>query len=143
MIEILYNEWHKRSGASVYPDVIPCLNYLLMKGKNLGIIAQTILNEEDFRKERLRKEGLEYYFSIVITTASIGFEKPDVRLYKKAIELTSYKPNEIMIIGDNYDLDVKVPLSLGVKAILLDRKGETKYDCPKINSLLEIDKFIK
>jgi len=48
-----------------------------------------------------------------------------------------------MIIGDNYDLDIRVPLSLGMKAVLLDRKGESKYDCPKINSLIEIDKFIK
>jgi HAD superfamily hydrolase (TIGR01549 family) len=143
MIEILYNEWHKRSGASLYPDAIPCLNYLVMKEKNLGIITQSILSEEDFRKERLRKEGIEHYFSVVITTASIGYEKPDIRLYKKAIEMASCKPDEIMIIGDNYDLDIKVPLSLGMKAVLLDRKGESKYDCPKINSLIEIDKFIK
>ena len=42
-----------------------------------------------------------------------------VEFYKRALEIVGKKPSDCLMIGDNYDVDVLVPQSLGIKAIWL------------------------
>jgi len=136
-------EWHDRAGITVYPDTVPCLEGLRQRGLPIGVITQTLRTEEEFRRLHLSREGIEHYFSVIVTTESLGYDKPDVHLYRKAAELTGYAPREIMHVGDSYELDVRGARSAGMRAVLLDRRGDaSRRDCETISSLLQLPQLV-
>ena len=133
------SEWHDRAGITVYPYTIPCLEALKRQGLHLGIITQNLLTTEEVRRLHLAREGIEHYFSVIVSTESAGFDKPDKRLYLKAAEIAGYSPEEIMHVGDSYELDVVGARSAGMRAVLLDRSGKLPSgDCETIKSLLAL-----
>jgi HAD superfamily hydrolase (TIGR01549 family) len=139
----IISEWHERAGFVLHPDALPCLEALRGHGLPMGIITQTLLKENEFRRLHLSSEGIEHYFDLVLTTESIGYDKPDKRLYLKAIDLAVHAPQEIMHVGDSYELDVKGAESAGMRAVLLIRDGRaTQYDCETIGSLIQLKEII-
>ena len=88
-------------------------------------------------------EGIEHYFNPVLTTESVGYDKPDKRLYLKAIDLASHEPQEIMHVGDNYELDVKGAGSTGMRTVLIIREGKAaSHDCTTSRSLTQLQKML-
>lgn len=75
------SEWHQRAGFVLHPDTLPCLEALRRHGLPMGIITQPLLKENDFRRLHLKSEGIEGYFDLVLTSESIGYDKPDRWLY--------------------------------------------------------------
>jgi len=139
----IVSEWHDRAGFVLYADTLPCLEALRQQGMPMGVITQTLWKEDEFRRLHLRREGIERYFSLVLTTESVGYDKHDRRLYTKAIELAGHAPQEIMHVGDSYELDVKSAESAGLRAVLLIRDGKVvPYDCTIIRSLAELQEML-
>ena len=129
-------EWHDRAGITVYPDTIPCLEALKRRGLHLGVVTQNLRTTEEVKRLHLAREGIEQYFSVVISSESAGYDKPDKRLYLKAAEMAGYSPQEIMHVGDSYELDVVGARSAGMRGVLIDRSGRSpSYDCETIKSL--------
>lgn len=88
------------------------------------------------KRLHLAREGIQQYFSVIISSESAGYDKPDKRLYLKAAEMAGYSPGEIMHVGDTYELDVVGARSAGVRAVLIDRSGKSpSHDCETIKSL--------
>ena len=83
----IVSEWHDRAEFVLHPDTLPCLEALRQRGIPMGVITQTLWKEDEFRRLHLRREGIERYFSLVLTTESVGYDKHDRQLYLKAIEL--------------------------------------------------------
>lgn len=139
----IVSEWHDRAGFVLHPDTLPCLEALRQHGLPMGVITQTLWKEDEFRHLHLRREGIEHYFNLVLTTESIGYDKPDKRLYLKAIDLAGHAPHEIMHVGDSYELDVKGAESAGLRAVLLIRGGKAiSYDCATIGSLTQLQEML-
>lgn len=139
----IVSEWHERAGFALHPDILPCLEALRQHGLPMGIITQTLWKEDEFRRLHLRREGIEHYFNLVLTTESMGYDKPDKRLYLKAIDLAGHAPQEIMHVGDSYELDVKGAESAGLRAVLLIRDGKAPpYDCETIGSLTKLQEMM-
>jgi len=137
------SEWHDRAEITLYPDTIPCLEVLKQLDLPIGIITQTLWTEEEFRRLHLRREGIERYFSLVITTESIGYDKPDTLLYAKSASLVGCAPSEVMHVGDSYELDVRGARSAGMRAVLIVRNRKpASYDCKIIESLLQLPQLI-
>lgn len=137
------SEWHDRAGITLYPDTIPCLEELKQLGLQMGVITQTLWTEEEFRRLHLKREGIEDYFDLVLTTESIGIDKPDTRLYLKAAYLAGRSPQEILHVGDSYELDVKGARSANMRAILIVRNERpTSHDCEAICSLHQLPQLI-
>ena len=134
--EKIDSEWHDRAGITIYPDTIPCLEALKRRGLHLGVITQNLRTAEEVKRLHLAREGIEQYFSVVISSESAGYDKPDKRLYLKATEKAGYSPEEIVHVGDSYELNVVGARTAGMRGVLLDRSGKSpSYDCETIISL--------
>lgn len=94
--EQIEREFYSRAGPSLYSDALPCLEELKRRNIPMRIITQNIDTTEEFKSHALGINGIGHYFSVVVTSGSAGFDKPDPRLYSLAAKLTRFKPAEIV-----------------------------------------------
>lgn len=111
----LIYEYHKiaRGYARLYPGVIETLTRLKEK-YTLSVASYT---QGCFTKFELKELGIDKYFSHFVYTSDIGFHKASPAFYEKCLEIVGKKTEDCVMIGDNYDVDVLVPQTLGMKAI--------------------------
>ena len=109
----------------VYPEAEECLREL-SKHYKIGIIA----NQNPGSRERLEKMGLLKYIDLVVASAEEGVAKPDLRIFRIALERAACKPEEAVMVGDRIDNDI-IPAKkkIGMKTVWI-RKGFGKYYVP-------------
>ncbi len=71
----------------------------------------------------LEEAGLSALLDTVVESAHVGLEKPDPRIYRLAAERLGLRAGEIVMVGDNFDRDVRAARSAGLRAIWL-RRGD-------------------
>ena len=126
LAEKIQSEWHVRVGFRLYPDTIPCLERLRKRGIPMGIITQNLDTDAEFRDHALRINAIGEYFSVVATSESIGYDKPDPRLFLGAAGRTGFSPESILHVGDKVELDVAGAEAAGMQAVLIATSGCTK-----------------
>ena len=101
----------------VYPDVISTLERLSLK-YNIGVIA----NQPSETQDRLEKDGLDRFFDICLLSEAEGLEKPDRKIFLRALEQADCRPEDAVMIGDRLDNDIFPAKEIGFKTIWL-RQG--------------------
>lgn len=59
----------------------------------------------------------------VIVSAEFGYEKPSPKIFEEAMRLVGLSGDCLVYCGDKYELDIKIPKSLGWRSYL---KGDLK-----------------
>ncbi len=94
--------WHSEDEVP-YADVYSVLSELRHRGYKLGIIA----NQNPGTEERLQNWGLRHFFDVIVTSAELGYAKPDKEIFEKAFEFAGCTPEESVMVGDRLDNDRK------------------------------------
>jgi putative hydrolase of the HAD superfamily len=129
--------WPYRVALKAYEDVKPTLTKLKQKGLQL-IVVSNVSSSRNLRSY-LTRLGLESYFDVLVGSGSVGYEKPNPEIFKLASKLSSTPFEKMMHVGDSYREDYLEAESVGIKAVLLDRKGIHKNKkCRKISQLTEL-----
>jgi len=122
-------------------DAIPTLETLQEGGFHLGLVSNAGDTRDVF--QLTEKFGLEPFFDFIITSAACGYRKPHPRIFELALAHWGYLPDEIAMVGDRLDADVRGAQPLGIYAIWITRRAK-KVDLPlitpdsTINTLNEI-----
>ncbi len=88
----------------------------------LGIIANQSLGTQ----ERIDNWGIGNYFDVVMASAEAGCAKPDLKIFKMALQKAKCEPNEAVMIGDRLDNDIVPAKKLGMKTVWV-RQGYAIY----------------
>lgn len=96
----------------VYPEAETCLRELHKRYK-IGIIA----NQVPGSRERLEKFGLLKYIDMVVASAEEGVSKPDLRIFRIALDRADCKAEETVMVGDRIDNDILPANRLGMTTI--------------------------
>lgn len=112
----------------LYPNVEKVLKRLSYKYK-LGIIANQVAGTQ----KRIDNWGIGKYFDVVITSAEIGYSKPDLKIFNIALERADCKPYEAVMIGDRIDNDIIPAKQLGMKTVWV-RQGFAKLQSVRYKS---------
>ena len=99
-------------GEVLYPEAKAVLKALSEKYK-LGIIA----NQPEGTEKRLIKYGIRPYFSLILSSAEEGIEKPDPQIFLRALDKAGCLPAEAVMIGDRPDNDILPAKALGMKTV--------------------------
>lgn len=102
-----------RGYLRLYPGVFDALSHL-SKEYTLSTASHT---QGSFSQLELRELNIEQFFSHFIYTSDVGLRKESVEFYERALEIVGKKPEDCLVVGDNYDVDVLVPQKLGIAAI--------------------------
>lgn len=123
-----------------FDDVSNTLKMLKDRGLTLGLISNV---GQDMQKT-FKELGLQPYLDYYVTSLEVGFDKPRPEIFQAALQKAKVNPEEVIYVGDQYELDIVGARGVGMKAILIDRKRWSTdiTDCPRIQSLAEIMKHI-
>ena len=53
----------------------------------------------------------------VVTSCSVGYRKPHLAIFQRAVALADCRPEECLFVGDNEQKDVEPALGMGMTAI--------------------------
>ena len=125
-----------RSAQRLFPDVPE----LLAAAERLGLPVALLTNSA-LAPTLVKLEALELVerFDVVVTTDTLGFGKPDPRVYVEACRLVGVQPREVVCVGDNLDWDVLGAETAGLRAVWLDREGRcTTHPVASVRGLGEL-----
>ena len=120
--------------SSVAPGVAKSLQRLRAAGLRLGVVS----NSDGRVEEALRAAGLREYFDVVIDSALVGVEKPDVRIFQAALDALGVAPEEALYVGDLYEVDVLGARAAGMQAVLLAAETADEVRCPTTQSIEDL-----
>ena len=116
---------HAEKRAKAYPHTISMLEQLKNSGYKLWIIS----NNWNFALEWVKHNTqILDYIDYPLFSFEIGIVKPDLRIYEKMIEISWYKPKEIIMIWDKEWDDVLPPRELWINSILYKNYEQLKKD---------------
>jgi putative hydrolase of the HAD superfamily len=107
----------------LFPHTIGCLNTLKKEGYKLHIITNGF-KEVQFVK--LEAAEILHYFSIIVCSEMVGFNKPDKRIFEYALREANAKASESVMIGDDPEVDVLGAQLSGLQAVLFDPSHKYK-----------------
>lgn len=90
------------------------LAYLQDRGYRL-FIASNGFTEVQSRK--IARAGMDGIFEAVFLSESIGVNKPSPLFFEKALSQAGLKPDEVIMIGDNYHTDILGAMGSGIAQI--------------------------
>jgi HAD superfamily hydrolase (TIGR01662 family) len=116
-------------------DVVPALQRLRASGRKLVVVS----NANGRMRAALERVGLGAHVDLVIDSHEEGVEKPDPRIFHRALERIGSRPETTVHVGDLFHTDVVGARAAGLRAVLLDI-GDLygDHDCERVRSLAEL-----
>jgi putative hydrolase of the HAD superfamily len=115
-----------------YPDVVPVFDILKQRGYRMGLISNW-----DSRLAKLCFDmGLDRYLDSVLSSASVGYIKPDPDMFGAACRRLNVAPDRAVHVGDQYFADIIGARVAGLHPVMIDRwEGGHWPDVPLIKDL--------
>jgi putative hydrolase of the HAD superfamily len=103
-----------------YADSAPALRAFREGGLRIVVCSNWDCSLPDV----LADAGLLHLVDEVVSSASAGFAKPDLRIFEAALVAARCEPGEAIHVGDSLEGDIGGALAAGVPAVLVDRVGD-------------------
>lgn len=130
-------EWQK---AVLYPGVEDTLHQLIASGYRLGIISN---GSGIAQRRKLEKTGIIDCFDDVIISGDYGMRKPDPKLFLLAASRMNVQPEESVMAGDIYSMDVIGAYRAGMHVIWVSRHGYQGAPIPALRSVTELPEALE
>lgn len=121
-----------------YPDTIRNLKKLKKRYKLCLVSNAFSLSFEKLEK----KYNLRNFFVVIVPSYRVGAIKPDPKILGIALKKLGSKKEEILMVGDRLEDDVRAAEKFGIKAVLMDRKGKHPDYPNRITSLEQLERFL-
>ncbi len=119
----------------LFDDVMPTLHRLRSAGIKTALISNADADVTNIAVHFAFADRM----NLLVTSALVGYEKPDPRTYRAALDPLGVDPARSIHIGDQAKSDVVGALGVGMQAALLDRyHRHREYDGLKVASLSEL-----
>lgn len=105
----------------LFPGTPEVLAYLEKKYK-LHIITNGFAEVQHIK---LKNCSLDRYFSEVVISEEVGYNKPDKRIFDTAVERALTRHEHALMIGDDWHADVEGASAAGIKSIYFNPKKKT------------------
>jgi HAD superfamily hydrolase (TIGR01549 family) len=88
---------------------------------------------------------LARFFRVVLDSAIERIEKPDARLFHKALKALAVQPANAWMVGDNFEADIRPAKELGMRVCWLappDQKAPSGAGVSQINRLPQLERVL-
>jgi putative hydrolase of the HAD superfamily len=98
---------------------------------------------EEAQQRKMTNANISQYFKTVTNSEAAGVKKPNPIIFNHALELAEAKPNESMMIGDNYEADILGAIDVGLDVILFNYHDYNAEDHIKqVKYLRDLKKYL-
>lgn len=111
----------------------------LEKCMDLGYKNYLITNNYPEITDILEKLGISQFFENFIVSSHIGYEKPRKEFFEHAVK-SAENPDDVYVIGDNPEADIKGGKNMGFKTIAVHEcvESEADYYLKNLNDIFKI-----
>jgi putative hydrolase of the HAD superfamily len=132
----------RRKIHNIFDDAEPALTEL----KKKYILALVTNGASDLQREKIQGSKLEKYFDEIVIAGDVGIRKPEPRIYEIVLSKIGMQNDEVIMIGNSLDSDIKGARDAGIKTVWLNRdKEENQSDIKpdyEINSINELESIL-
>jgi phosphoserine phosphatase len=111
-----------RENNNLYPDVIPCLDYL-SRYYPLAILTN---GTPDLQSWKITTTGIEKYFKEIVISTEVGYGKPERQAYEILLSRLDVKASDAWMIGDHLERDIRGAQAVGMKTVWVNRDRVTR-----------------
>lgn len=133
-----------------YISFLPIHNYLINGTQdlleylnpkyNLHIITNGF---EEVQNKKLLKSGILHYFNTITNSEEAGVKKPNPFIFEKAMQKSGAKFDNSIMIGDDYEADIKGAEAIGLSTICFNyHKEELPFQNIQVSELKEIKNYL-
>jgi len=106
-----------------YPYVEPLFQRLSAAGIRIALLTDLTAH---IQHRKLLRLGIAGYIDAMVTSEEAGTEKPDSGGFRFLMEKLGLAPQELLMVGDSYDRDIRGAEAAGIKGICYSETvGET------------------
>ena len=111
------------------PEVLSFARTLAGSGK---YFMGTINNESrELNLHRIEKFGLREIFRLFVSSCFVGLRKPESGIYRLAVEVTQFNPEECCFIDDRAE-NLECPAKLGMRTIQMQTPEQLRKELAKL-----------
>jgi putative hydrolase of the HAD superfamily len=121
--EVAYEHFAEAGVWELHPEVFNVLEKLQPRYP-LAVIS----NFDGRLRFILRHLGISEFFAHIFVSSEIGADKPDPKIFRRALKLIDLKPNEVVHVGDDSERDWKAAAEAGLRIFRLDRETNSLRD---------------
>lgn len=103
----------------LFPGALETLVALRERGVPLALLTN---GSTRFQRAKIDRFELEPQFEIILVEEEFGVGKPDVRVFRRALEHLGVAPAETWMVGDNLRADIAPAVALGLHAVWVDHR---------------------
>jgi putative hydrolase of the HAD superfamily len=125
----------------VFADVMPSLHRLRQAGVKRAVIS----NADDDVTELCTRLDFAHEMNLIVTSAVVGWEKPDVRTFRAALDPLGIDPGAALHIGDQPRSDIAGAVATGMRAALIDRYDRhdpANHEVPIMRNLNDLVDYV-
>lgn len=111
-------------GKNLVEGCLKVLNFFSSKNYNLYIMTNGF---PEVQYIKLQSSGIIDYFNNIFISDNIGYRKPDIEMYKYCEIATNAKPEECLMVGDQFETDIKGAENAGWNSVWLNRSENKRY----------------
>lgn len=119
LAEALYEADFDPLSHPIYPDVRETLSAIRDMGAKIGVVSDIHF---DVRPD-LASAGVDELIDTYVLSFERGFQKPDPRMFRTALDELGVAPHEALMVGDTARTDGGA-VSIGVATLILPRPPE-------------------
>jgi putative hydrolase of the HAD superfamily len=135
----IYRAFSDPGNYRLYPDAEQAVRELSSRGLLLGVIS----NFEPWLEELLARLGISGLFEVICISGKLGVEKPDIRIFRMALQEAGVEASKAWHVGDSLKTDVQGARDAGMIPVLLDRSGRhADAECIRIEDLRRLPEII-
>jgi FMN phosphatase YigB (HAD superfamily)/rhamnose utilization protein RhaD (predicted bifunctional aldolase and dehydrogenase) len=82
-------------------------------GIKIGILTDY---ETEYQIQKLHKLDILGYIDVIVTSEEVGIEKPSTHMFQTILHKMKLAPDEIIMIGDNYEKDIKGANNMNIRS---------------------------
>lgn len=119
------SRWFENS-VDLYSETKVVLKELHAQGYRMAIVSNGCNQEQT-----ARRLGIATYFHAIIGSAHVGFKKPAREIFDMALSRLGVGPEQAIMVGDNWEVDVRGAEAAGITGIHIIR-GEGRSQDPLV-----------
>ncbi|HEX2053525.1 MAG TPA: HAD-IA family hydrolase [Actinomycetota bacterium] len=139
IFEALYGRFTRYDSYRLFPECVPTLQAFREAGLFVGLIS----NFEEWLEGMLVEMEIAHLFDLIVISGKEGVEKPDPAIFHLALDRSGIAAQDALYVGDHVANDFEAARSVGMDAVLIDRKGHhPAFGGPRIEALDDLLKLI-
>ena len=104
----------RRSEYRLYPDALATVDALRAQGVKLALVTN---GASAMQRPKIARFDLEHRFDHLQIEGEFGQGKPELAVYRHALERVGCEAGDAWMVGDNYEWEVVAPQQLGMCGI--------------------------